>query len=198
MHTDITGQRVGYIRVSSLEQNSERQKQFLENVGKIDRLFEEKVSGSTRHRPKLNECVDYLRDGDELVVASIDRLARSMTDLRILVDELTGRGVTVTFLHEHLSFSKNTSDPRANLMLGILGHFAEFEHAIIRERQAEGIAAAKKAGKYKGRKRALSNDEIIEMRERVKAGESKVKVAKRFNISRQTVYRYLESAADQS
>ncbi|CAB0799461.1 recombinase family protein [Corynebacterium diphtheriae] len=93
----------------------------------------------------------YVRYCDELVVSSIDRLARSLTDLRGIVDELIGKGVTVTFLHENLAFVKDTTDPRADLMLGILGSFAEFERAIIRERQAEGITLAKKAGKYKGR-----------------------------------------------
>ena len=91
----------------------------------------------------------YVRDGDELVVSSIDRLARSLTDLRGLVDELTDKGVTVTFLHENLSFSKGATDPRADLMLGILGSFAEFERAIIRERQAEGIALAKRPANTK-------------------------------------------------
>ena len=107
-----------------------------------------------------------MRDGDELVVSSIDCLARSLTDLRGIVDELTGKGVTVTFLHENLIFAKGTTDPRADLMLGILGSFAEFERAIIRERQAEGIALAKKAGKYKGRKPALSPQQVAEIKRR--------------------------------
>lgn len=150
------GQRVGYIRVSTVEQNNQRQKELLNASGKIDRFFEDKISGRTKTaRPGLSECMAYVRDGDELVVSSIDRLARSLTDLRGIVDELTNKGVTVTFLHENLAFAKDTSDPRADLMLGILGSFAEFERAIIRERQAEGIALAKKAGKYKGRKPAL-------------------------------------------
>lgn len=134
----------------------------------------------------------YVRDGDELVVSSIDRLARSLADLRALVDELTAKGVTVTFLHEHLTFSKNSSDPRADLMLGILGSFAEFERAIIRERQAEGIALAKKAGKYKGRKRALTPDQVAEAKERVAAGESKASIARDFGITRPTLYRALD------
>ncbi|WP_374044600.1 recombinase family protein [uncultured Corynebacterium sp.] len=139
------GHRVGYIRVSTVEQNDNQQREQLHASGIIDRIFEDKISGRTRAlRPGLTECMTYLRDGDELVVSSIDRLARSLTDLRALVDELTDKGVTVTFLHEHLSFSKGNSDPRADLMLGILGSFAESERAIIRERQAEGIALAKR------------------------------------------------------
>ncbi len=146
------GQRVGYIRFSTVEQNNQRQKELLNASGRIDRFFEDKISGRTKTaRPGLGECMAYVRYCDELVVSSIDRLARSLTDLRGIVDELIGKGVTVTFLHENLAFVKDTTDPRADLMLGILGSFAEFERAIIRERQAEGITLAKKAGKYKGR-----------------------------------------------
>ena len=168
------GQRVGYIRVSTVEQNNQRQKELLANSGKIYRFFEDKISGRTKTaRPGLVECMGYVRDGDELVVSSIDRLARSLADLRGIVDELTDKGVTVTFLHENLAFAKDKSDPRADLMLGILGSFAEFERAIIRERQAEGIALAKKAGKYKGRKPALNPQQVEEIERRVLAGSRK-------------------------
>lgn len=188
------GQRVGYVRVSTMEQNDQRQHELLNASGPIDLFFEDKISGRTRAtRPGLAECMTYVRDGDELVVSSIDRLARSLADLRALVDELTAKGVTVTFLHEHLSFSKNSSDPRADLMLGILGSFAEFERAIIRERQAEGIALAKKAGKYKGRKRALTSGQVQEAHQRAAHGESKVAIAKELGVSRATLYRALSS-----
>ncbi len=186
------GQRVGYIRVSTVEQNNQRQKELLNASGRIDRFFEDKISGRTKTaRPGLGECMAYVRDGDELVVSSIDRLARSLTDLRGIVDELTGKGVTVTFLHENLAFAKDTMDPRADLMLGILGSLAEFERAIIRERQAEGIALAKKAGKYKGRKPALSPQQVQDARERLAAGESKASIARDFGITRPTLYRAL-------
>lgn len=188
------GQRVGYIRVSTVEQNNQRQKELLNASGSIDRFFEDRISGRTKiERPGLVECMAYVRDGDELVVSSIDRLARSLTDLRGIVDELTDKGVTVTFLHENLSFSKGASDPRADLMLGILGSFAEFERAIIRERQAEGIALAKKAGKYKGRKPALTPDQVVEIKRRVLAGESKAALAREFRVTRPTVYRALKN-----
>jgi len=188
------GQRVGYVRVSTVEQNDQRQHELLQASGVIDRFFEDKISGRTRAtRPGLTECMNYLRDGDELVISSIDRLARSLADLRALVDELTDKGVTVTFLHEHLSFSKNSSDPRADLMLSILGSFAEFERAIIRERQAEGIALAKKAGKYKGRKRALTTAQVDDARERIAAGESKASIARSFGVTRPTLYRALNN-----
>ena len=90
----------GYIRASTVEQNNQRQKELLNTSGSIDRFFEDKVSDHTKtERPGLGECMAYVRDGDELVVSSIDRLARSLTDLRGIVDELTDKGVTVTFLH---------------------------------------------------------------------------------------------------
>ncbi|MCG7448830.1 recombinase family protein [Corynebacterium aurimucosum] len=119
------------------------------------------------------KCLGTKPGALQLVVSSIDRLARSLTDLRGIVDELTDKGVTVTFLHENLAFAKDTTDPRADLMLGILGSFAEFERAIIRERQAEGIALAKKAGKYKGRKPALNPGQVAEIKQRALAGESR-------------------------
>ena len=188
------GQRVGYIRVSTVEQNNQRQKELLANSGKIDRFFEDKISGRTKTaRPGLGECMAYVRDGDELVVSSIDRLARSLADLRGIVDELTNKGVTVTFLHENLAFAKDTSDPRADLMLGILGSFAEFERAIIRERQAEGIALAKKAVKYKGRKPALTPQQVAEIKQRALTGESKAALAREFEVTRPTVYRALKN-----
>lgn len=183
------GQRVGYIRVSSLDQSSNRQTESLLTSGRIDRFFEDKISGRSRaERPGLTECIKYLRDGDELVVSSIDRLARSLIDLRTLVDEITAKGVTVYFLHENLRFTHEGTDARANLMLSILGSFAEFERAIIRERQAEGIALAQKAGKYRGRKRALNPEQISEALNRIEAGESKAAIARDFGVARTTLY----------
>lgn len=184
------GQRIGYVRVSSLEQNPQRQLEELNQSGKLDRVFQDKASGSRRgkHRPQLDACIAYLRDGDELVVSSIDRLARSLIDLRSIIDALTDKGVTVIFLHEHLSFSRSSKDPRADLMLGILGSFAEFERAIIRERQAEGIALAKKAGKYKGRRRALAKRQEQEVQERAARGESKSALAREYGVARGTIY----------
>lgn len=192
MGTMATGQKVAYVRVSTTEQNSARQLEEIRNYTEVSRIFEDRISGRSRaERPQLTECIKYVREGDELIVSSIDRLARSLTDLRTLVDEITAKGVTIRFLHENLTFSKD-QNPRDSLMLSILGAFAEFERAIIRERQAEGIALAKKAGKYKGRKRALSPDQIKEARERISSGEAKAAVAKSFNIARTTLYRALE------
>ena len=128
-------------------------------------------------------------------MASIDRLARSLVDLRGLIDEITGKGAAVEFLSEGLTFSPGVSDPRSTLLLGVLGSFAEFERAIIHERQAEGIALAKKAGRYKGRQRVLTREQANEIRKQVTAGARPTELAKAFGVSRSTIYRELQKEA---
>lgn len=183
------GQRVSYIRVSTAEQNLARQREM---IGAVDREFQDKISARSRaDREGLEDCIGYLRKHDQLVAASIDRLARSLADLQGLIDQITAKGASVHFIKENLTFSAESSDPRARLMLGILGSFAEFERSIIRERQAEGIALAKKAGKYTGRKRALTPSQVEEAKRRVKEGESKVTIARDLQVSRATLYRAL-------
>lgn len=183
------GQRFSYLRVSSTDQNLARQRAM---IGAVDKEFIDELSARSRaNRPGLDNCIDYLRDYDELYVASIDRLARSLVDLRGIIDQITAKGASVHFFKENLTFSKDSTDPRDTLMLSILGSFAEFERSIIRERQAEGIALAKKAGKYKGRKRALTPEKVEEARQRVAAGESKVAIAKDLGVGRATLYRAL-------
>jgi DNA invertase Pin-like site-specific DNA recombinase len=180
------GKRVGYIRVSSVDQNTERQ---LEGV-QVDKRFTDKASGKDTKRPQLQAAIEYLRDGDVLVVHSMDRLARNLDDLRKIVSDLTARGVAVEFVRENLTF---TGEDRAmsKLLLSVMGAFAEFERSLLRERQREGIALAKKAGVYKGRKRVLTPERAKELRDRVKAGEKKAAVARDFGISRETLYTYL-------
>ncbi len=180
------GQRVGYIRVSSFDQNPERQ---LENVS-VDRVFTEKASGKDTRRPELESLLAFVREGDTLVVHSMDRLARNLDDLRRLVQKLTKRRVRIEFIKENLTFTGEDS-PMANLMLSVMGAFAEFERALIRERQREGIALAKQRGAYRGRKRALSDADIAELKSRVAVGEKKAQVAREFGISRETLYQYL-------
>lgn len=121
----------------------------------------------------------------------IDRLARSLAGLQGLINQITKKGASVHFIKEGLTFAKGRENSRDNLMLGILGSFAQFERSIIRERQAEGIALAKKAGKYKGRKRALTPEKAEEARQRAAAGEPKVAIADDLGISRATLYRTL-------
>ncbi|MCL8867050.1 recombinase family protein, partial [Salmonella enterica subsp. enterica serovar Enteritidis] len=125
-------------------------------------------------------------------VHSMDRLARNLDDLRRIVQTLTQRGVHIEFVKEHLSFTGEDS-PMANLMLSVMGAFAEFERALIRERQREGIALAKQRGAYRGRKKSLSSERIAELRQRVEAGEQKTKLAREFGISRETLYQYLRT-----
>ena len=184
------GQRVAYVRVSAADQNEARQ---LEAVGECDRVYVEKQSARSRaDREKLAECIGYLRDGDELVVASMDRLARSLVDLKQIVGEVTAKGASVEFVHERATYAAGAQDPRADLMLSLLGAFAEFERAIIRERQAEGIAIAKAKGKYKGRKRVLTAEQVDKARARIEAGEGPSVIARNLGVGRSTLYRALQ------
>jgi DNA invertase Pin-like site-specific DNA recombinase len=184
------GKRVGYIRVSSVDQNEARQLEAMAGLH-IDKTFMDKLSGKDTNRPQLQAALDYLRDGDVLVVHSMDRLARNMRDLQNLIAELNARHIAVEFVKENLAFTGEDS-PMSKLMLSILGGVAEFERSLIRERQREGIAAAKTRGDYRGRKKALSNDQSAQMRQRAAAGEPKAALAREFGISRETLYQYLK------
>ena len=183
----MNGHTVGYIRVSTFDQNTDRQ---LEGI-QLDKVFTDKASGKDIKRPELEQLVQYVREGDTVVVHSMDRLARNLDDLRKIVQELTGRGIRIQFMKENLTFTGEDS-PMANLMLSVMGAFAEFERALIRERQREGIALAKQRGAYRGRKRSLSDRDIAEVRRRVAAGEKKARVARDYGISRETLYQYLK------
>jgi DNA invertase Pin-like site-specific DNA recombinase len=183
-----SGHRVGYIRVSTIEQNDARQ---LEGVA-VDRTYTDRLSGKDVNRPQLQEAMRYVRDGDTLVVHSLDRLARNASDLLRLVRELTDRGVTVEFVKNNLTYHPGKKNPMATLMLNMLASFAEFERDLIRERQAEGIAIAKAAGKYKGGQPKLTPMQAQELRERAAKGAAKVDLARAFGISRQAVYDYLQ------
>ena len=134
--------------------------------------------------------MSFVRSGDTVIVHSMDRLARNLDDLRRIVQTLTGKGVKIEFVKEHLTFTGEDS-PMANLMLSVMGAFAEFERALIKERQREGITLAKKRGAFKGRKKSLSQAAVAEMRQRIAAGISKAQVAREFGISRETLYKYL-------
>lgn len=179
------GQRVGYQRVSTVDQNTDRQLDGVE----LDKMFSDKASGKDTQRPQLAACLEYIREGDTLVVHSMDRLARNLEDLRRLVRELTRQGIKVEFVKENLTFAGDDS-PMNTLLLSMLGAVAEFERSMILERQREGIALAKAAGKYKGRKAALTDQQADELRARLADGEPVTSLAKDFGISRQTVYNY--------
>lgn len=180
---------VGYIRVSSVDQNTGRQ---LEGLS-VDKIFTDKTSGKDTNRPALQACLEYLRDGDHLHVHSIDRLGRSLSDLTRLVEELTSRGVTVSFEKEHLTFLAGARDvdPMARLQFHMLAAFAQFERALIRERQREGIALAKQAGKYKGRAPRATKELAAQARELLRTMPHKADVARALGVSRATLYKAL-------
>jgi DNA invertase Pin-like site-specific DNA recombinase len=184
----LQGSRIGYVRVSSFDQDPERQLELIQ----VDKVFTDKASGKDTQRPQLDALLGFVREGDTVAVHSMDRLARNLDDLRRLVQGLTQRGVRIEFVKEHLTFTGEDS-PMANLMLSVMGAFAEFERALIRERQREGIALAKQRGAYRGRKKALTPDRVAELRRRAAAGEKKAQLARDFGISRETLYQYLKT-----
>ena len=181
--------QVGYRRVSTVDQNNARQLDGLE----LDKMFEDKASGKDTKRPGLEQCLAFLREGDVLVVHSIDRLARNLASLEKLVGELNGRGVAVRFVKEGLTFGTGDDSPMARLQLQMMGAFAQFERALIRERQKEGIAAARAAGKHLGRPVSLSLNQVVAIKARVAGGESKTDLAKEYGVSRPTLYAALKA-----
>lgn len=182
----MSGKTIGYIRVSAVDQNTARQLEGLHR----DKTFEDKASGKDTNRPALAALKEFVREGDTVLVHSMDRLARNLDDLRKTVKELTARGVTVQFAKEGLTFTGEET-PIANLMLSIMGAVAEFERSMIKERQLEGIAQAKKKGVYRGRKPSVTEAMLATIKERVAAGEQKAKIAKDLGISRETLYKHI-------
>src|SRR5690242_2904360 len=186
----MTKERVGYIRVSTLDQSTERQ---LEGIP-LDRIFTDKASGKDTNRPQLQAALNHLRAGDTLTVHSMDRLARNVEDMLKLVRELNNRGVSVEFVKENMEFAAGKDDPRSTLMFTMLSAFAQFERALIKERQREGIALAKAKGDvYKGRKPALTPEKVSQLRQRATEGANKSALAKELRISRETLYQYLRA-----
>lgn len=179
---------IGYIRVSSISQNTDRQ---LDGVT-LDKVFTEKQSGkSASDRPALQDCIDYVREGDTLHIHSIDRLARNLADLQAIVARLNSKGVIVEFHKEKLTFSADSSNPMNTLMMQMMGAFGEFERSMIKERQAEGIAKALKQGIKFGAAPKFTAPQIEEIKARRAAGESVVELSKAFATSRQTIYAML-------
>ncbi|GEC62067.1 resolvase [Gluconobacter oxydans] len=184
----MAGQIVSYVRVSSVDQNTDRQ--TFDGV-KVDKTFTDKCSGCTRNRPALNDMLGYVREGDTIICHSIDRLARNLADLLDLVQTLTGRGVCVRFMKEGLTFTGDES-PMQTMILQVMGSFAQMERALIRERQREGQEQARAAGRNPGRKPKLSPEQIAELKTRVSANEPKAQIARDLGISRETLYSYLK------
>jgi DNA invertase Pin-like site-specific DNA recombinase len=189
----INGKRIGYVRVSSEDQNDARQ---LEGMV-LEKTFTDKASGKDTNRPKLQAMLEFVREGDHIYVHSMDRLSRSLRDLQETVERLTDKGISVSFVKEHLSFEPPSTGADAHktaystLMLQLLGAVSQFERALIKERQREGIAIAKTKKLYKGRKPALDKASASKLKEMAQAGVSKVEIAEKFGISRASVYVYL-------
>lgn len=178
--------RIGYRRVSSSEQNLDRQE-----LPDCEKVFEEKASaGRGVQREALAALIDFAREGDEVVVWSIDRLARDLGDLQGILERLNAKGVSVSFLSERLTFSASQDDPFARLQLHLLGAFSQFERSLIRKRQAEGIAKAKVRGAYKGRAPTIDPSQVRSLHE---AGLGASAIADRLGIARASVYRLLKS-----
>ena len=189
--------RIGYVRVSSLDQNPDRQIEDLK-AQHAEKIFMDKVSGKNTDRPELQRMLSFIREGDTLIVHSLDRLARNLADLLTMVQDLTCRGVSVIFLNERLSFEAGAdASPTSKLMLSMIGAFAEFERSMIRRRQAEGIALAKERGVYKGRPRSISDETLETVNALVEQGVPLATAAKKVGISRSTVYRYLQMNTSQ-
>lgn len=188
MGQEMTGQRVGYVRVSSVGQNHDRQLDGLE----FDRVFSDTASGKNTHdRPALTEMLAYLREGDQLFVHSLDRLGRSLADLKDVVGALVERGVRVEFVQQGLVFASGEETPMGHLLLHMLGAVAEFERSLILERQRFGIQAAKARGIYKGRQPSLTPAQILEVQERSSSGVPKTVLAREYGVSRSTIYNAL-------
>ncbi len=181
---------IGYIRVSTTDQNTDRQ---LDGIT-LDKTFTDQTSGKDTNRPQLQACLDYVREDDTLYVHSIDRLARSLQDLQTTVDSLLAKGVTVKFVKENLTFQKHgTNDPFARLLFQVLGSFAEFERNILKERQREGIEKAKAKGVYShgrgGRKKSVDRDLVKKLHTE---GLSLRKIAKEAGCSLSSVQRIMD------
>ena len=183
-------QKIGYIRVSTVDQNTDRQLSSLQ----LDRIFTEYASGKNiGDRPALNEMLAFIREGDDVYVHSMDRLARNLRDLLNLVEQINAKGVTLHFVTENLSFSSNTeTNPMATLMLSLLGAVAQFERSLILERQREGIAKAKARGAYKGRK-PLDDKLLDQAKAMRKTGKSLVAIAKELGCGKSTLYNYFKN-----
>jgi DNA invertase Pin-like site-specific DNA recombinase len=180
----MTGKRLGYIRVSTTDQNPDRQ---LENV-QLDKRFVEFASSRSTDRPQLKSILDYAREDDIIFVHSMDRLARNLFDLKKIIHHLNEKNVSIHFYKENLIFSGDDSS-MSKLILHIVGAVAEFELAFIAERQREGIAIAKAKGRYKGRKKKLTQDQEEQIKKILTTTRKKITdIAREFNVSRGLIH----------
>lgn len=178
----------GYARVSSADQNLDRQLKALGDAGvDASRVFSDKCSGKNLKRPSFQRLDKTVKEGDVVVVASMDRLARSLNDLLEKVNDFGNRGVTIKFLKENIEITSGNISPISRLLLGIMGAVAEFERNLIRERQREGIELAKKRGVYKGRT-PVQLEKIAQVMQLIEEGISVVSACRQVGIARTTFY----------
>lgn len=183
----MAGEIIGYIRTSTSEQNNERQ---LAGI-KLDKKFIDKASGKDAKRPQLLAMLDYIREGDRLIVHHMDRLARDAVDMLVLVKQLNSKNISVEFSSQNLTFTGDDS-PMSKFMMTVMSGFAELELSKNRANQREGIEIAKKRGIYKGRKPALDRGQICELTIRFNTGENRTHLAKEFGIHRTTLHQYMQ------
>jgi len=186
------GKRIGYIRVSTTDQNPDRQ---LEGI-QLDKKFIDYASAKSTNRPNLKVMLEFVREDDIVIVHSMDRLARNLKDLKQIVDELIGRNIKVKFIKENLEFTGENS-PMSNLLLHVMGAVAEFEYSFIKERQREGIEVAKKQGKFRGTTKKLNAEKIETLKRELLTRKSKSQIAADLGISRFTLYRYIDKLKEQ-
>ncbi len=183
----MTGKRIGYIRVSTTEQNPDRQ---LENV-QVDKKFIDYASARSTNRPQLMAMLEFAREDDIIIVHSMDRLARNLRDLKELVDLFVKKKIEVHFIKENLQFSGQNS-ATSTLILHLMGAFAEFEYAFIKERQREGIEIAKRKGRFRGATKKLDAEKIEILKKELLTRKTKSKIAEELGVSRFTIYRYID------
>lgn len=193
--TGKKGLRVGYVRVSSLYQNTERQLAGID----LDRCYTDKITGIKSDRPQLNAMIEFVREGDLVIVHSLDRLARDLFLLIDIVRKLNNKGVSIQFLKENITFNSMNKNPMDELVFHVFGAVAQFQRSILKEAQREGIEIAKKKGVYKGRKKALDENEEAQLLSILIKKNSNVaeykkmkytEIAKKFDITPVTLWRY--------
>ena len=182
----MKGERIAYIRVSSIGQNPDRQLDGVE----VDKTFIDKVSGKSMERPQLKAMLEYIREGDQLLVHSTDRLARNVRELLELLKKLTSKKISVEFVNQNLVFTGDDS-PMSRFMLTMLAAVDELAVGNIAESQREGIALAKKRGVYKGRKKALNEQQVEDIKARISKGLKKTDIAREFGVCPETLYQSL-------
>ena len=181
--------RVGYIRVSTVEQHEDRQVKDLTENAEVSKVFIDKLSGKDTNRPQLNAMIDYVREGDTVVVSEYSRLARSTRDLIDIIETLQNKGVTVISMKEKL----DTSTPQGEFMLTVFAGIATLERKLMLQRQKEGIAIAKANGKYKGRQSKQKPDDWESLKAMYMSRQITVsEIAKRCDVSRPIVYKWLK------